>query len=151
MRKLMTAGLAGATLVAGVAASTAASAQVHIGSPGFEQVQYRGYGYGHGGYNRGYYNRGYGHHYNRGHYRRNNNDAAAAAIIGGVLGYALGAATAPRQQYYSQPYYGRQTYYAPPVYYAPQPRYYAPPVYYSQPYYGGHHGGYYGRSCGYYC
>ena len=134
MRKLMTAGLAGLTLVAGVATTSAATAGVRVGQPGFERVQHYGYG-------PGYYQRGY----NNGYYRRRDNgNEAAAAIVGGVLGFALGSAlnSQPRT-YYSQPYYGYSTYYAPPRYsYAPRyyaPRYYAPPprYYAPAPYYGG--------------
>jgi hypothetical protein len=145
MRKLMTAGLAGLTLVAGVATTSAAAADVRIGTPGFERVQYYG-GYGH----RGYYAPRYHHRgYNYGHYRRRDGgDAAAAAIVGGVLGFALGAAVAgpPRthysQPYYSQPYYGYSRYHAPryyaPRYYAPPLRYYAPAPYYGRTCYDGY-------------
>jgi hypothetical protein len=129
MRKLLTAALAGLTLVGGVAATTSASADDRRGYRGHQGY----YNNGHRGYsNRGYYNPGYGNYYRR----DRGGDQAVAAIAGGLLGYALGAATS-QPRYYAPP----PRYYAPaPTYYAP--RYYAPPVYYApRPYYG------YSRPC----
>jgi hypothetical protein len=79
-------------------------------------------------------------YWDRGRYDRG--DVAGAAIVGGVLGYALGAGTSG---YYNRPHYGYSGYgygygYAPyyaPRYYAPRvyvaPRYYAPRAYYPRP------------------
>jgi len=86
-RKILLAGAALATLSVPVAANA---------------QRYRTYGtYGHG---RHYY-------WDGRHYRDRNNNAIVDALIAGVLGYAVGAATAPSYGYsypysYSYPSYG---------------------------------------------
>jgi hypothetical protein len=65
-------------------------------------------------------------------YRHHNNNAAGAAIVGGLVGLGLGAAIASNGGYYGWPYY-----YTPYNYYAPPPAYYTPappPVYYGYGY-----------------
>ena len=64
----------------------------------------------------------------RWHHYRHNNNAAGAAIVGGLVGLGLGAAIASGNGYYGWPYaYSPYNYYAPPpAYYTPAP----PPVYY---------------------
>ena len=65
------------------------------------------------------------------HHHRHNN-AAGAAIVGGLVGLGLGAAIASGNGYYGWPYY-----YPPYNYYAPPPTYYTPPpppVYYGYGY-----------------
>ncbi len=168
MRKFTTVAIAAVTLTAGVAATTTASAQSGYdgrryvdrqSDRGYHSDHRRGYDGRHdGGYGRGYYdNRRYDdrRHYGR---RGNGGDAAAAAIIGGVLGYALGAATRPSYGYNS----GYSSY--PSYSYGSYPSYaygYSQPSYgygYSQPSYGhgynyGYQQPYYGGHCrrGYYC
>ncbi|MEH3037855.1 MAG: hypothetical protein PGN23_15415 [Sphingomonas adhaesiva] len=79
-------------------------------------------------------------------------DAAAGAIIGGVIGLGLGAAIASsnRDRFYDRGYYDDR-YYAPPPRVVYRERYYAPPPpvvyrdYYRDPYRG-----YYGQPRGYY-
>ena len=86
---------------------------------------------------------------------RGGGDAAAGAIIGGIVGLGLGAAIASnnRGRYYDRGYYDDGYYYnAPPrvIYrerrYAPPPRYYQRPYrgYYADPYYAPRYRGYYG-------
>jgi hypothetical protein len=97
MKKILTAGMAALTLGASVATgvATPAAAQYHHGGGSY----HGGYGY-HGG------NRYYGgHYYHRG-------DSTGAAIAGGIVGLALGAAIAGDHHrgyydnYYGGPYYG---------------------------------------------
>lgn len=101
-RKILLAGAALATLSAPV---------------GADAQRYRTYGtYGHG---RHYYWDGH-------HYRDRNNHAIVDALIGGVLGYAIGAASAGSYAYpygysypnygYSYPSYGYGSYYSYPSY-----------------------------------
>jgi hypothetical protein len=62
-------------------------------------------------------------------YRHHNNNAAGAAIVGGLVGLGLGAAIASNGGYYGWPGY----YASPYGYYSPPPAYYTPappPVYY---------------------
>jgi hypothetical protein len=80
----------------------------------------------------------------RGH--RGGGDAAAGAIIGGIVGLGLGAAIASgnnRDRYYDRGYYNDGYYRAPPrvVY---RQRYYAPPVVVYRDYDRGYNG-YYDR------
>jgi len=102
LRKILLAGAALATLSAPV---------------GADAQRYRTYGtYGHG---RHYYWDGH-------HYRDRNNHAIVDALIGGVLGYAIGAASAGSYAYpygysypnygYSYPSYGYGSYYSYPSY-----------------------------------
>jgi hypothetical protein len=102
LRKILLAGAALATLSAPV---------------GADAQRYRTYGtYGHG---RHYYWDGH-------HYRDRNNHAVVDALIGGVLGYAIGAASAGSYAYpygysypnygYSYPSYGYGSYYSYPSY-----------------------------------
>jgi hypothetical protein len=90
---------------------------------------------------------GHGRHYywDGHHYRDRSNHAIVDALIGGVLGYAIGAASAGSYAYpsygYSYPSYGYSNYYSYPSYG------------YSYPSYG--YGSYYSyprtyRYCGYY-
>lgn len=106
MRKLITAVLAGVA----IASSTFSIA---------DAADRRGHWGGHGYYDRGRYDRG---------------DVATAAILGGALGYAVGAGAGYGYYGYARPYYGYgygyAPYYAPPVYVAP--RYY-PPYRYARP------------------
>lgn len=108
----------------------ATAALATLGVPVAADAQhYRTYGtYGHG---RHYYWDGY-------HYRDRDNNAVLDTIIGGLLGYAVGAAT--NRSYYSYPSYG----YSYPAYgysngYYSYPGYsyqYSYPSYgYSNPYY----------------
>lgn len=86
---------------------------------------------------------------------RGGGDAAAGAIIGGIVGLGLGAAIASnnRDRYYDRGYYAdRGYYYSPPPRVIYRQRYYAPPPrrYYDRGYYagpgprGGYYDGYYG-------
>lgn len=122
MRKLLTAGLAAVTVIGAGLTATAAAAQGYYGRHGYNN-RYDG--------NRYYRDRGY--YRNHGYYNRRrgrDNDEAVAAIAGGLLGYALGAATSTPRTYYAPP----STYYAPPTYYAPRNYYYQPR--YCTDYYG---------------
>jgi hypothetical protein len=95
MRKALAAGMAALTFGGAVAAAALPSAA--------EARDWRG-GY-HGGY--GGYRGGYG--YDRG--RHHGNDAAAAAVIAGVAGLALGAALSSNNHgYYNRGYYNRGYY-----------------------------------------
>lgn len=85
-------------------------------------------------------------------HRDRGGDAAAGAIIGGVIGLGLGAAIASsnRDRYYDRGYYyDRGGYYDDRAYYAPPPRVYYRDRYYAPPprayYYGprGYDRGYY--------
>lgn len=83
---------------------------------------YYGRGYGRGYYGGGYHGRRYYAPYYGGQYYAspyygspyygydNDDDEATAAILGGILGFALGAATAPN---YNSGYYGQQPYCQP--------------------------------------
>jgi len=94
-------------LLAGAALAT-------LGVPvGADAQRYRTYGaYGHG---RHYY-------WDGDHYRDRNNNAIIDTIIGGLLGYAVGAASAGSYAYgypsygYSYPSYGYGSYYSYPSY-----------------------------------
>jgi hypothetical protein len=77
-----------------------------------------------------------------GYYRHHGGDSTGAAIAGGIVGLAVGAAIAGsgrdrvvyRETYYEPEYYPAPAYYPAPVYY-PAPRYYqGPSYYYGRPY-----------------
>lgn len=75
-----------------------------------------------------------------GYYRHHGGDSTGAAIAGGIVGLAVGAAIAGsdhdrvvyRERYYEPEYYPGPAYYPAPVYY-PAPYYGRP--YYARPYY----------------
>ncbi len=81
---------------------------------------------------------------------RGNNDAAGAAIIGGIIGLGVGAAIASnnnRDRYYDRGYaydqgYYDDRYYAPPPRVVYRQRYYQPRVVYRDRYYRGNPRGY---------
>lgn len=81
-----------------------------LGVPAAADAQYYGSSYGSYGYGRHYYWDGH-------HYRDRNNNAILDAIIGGLLGYAVGAATT---RSYGSSYpsygYGYNSYYSYPSY-----------------------------------
>lgn len=102
MRKIITAGMAALTLGASLAATAtpAAAESWHDGG----SHQWRGDRGDHRDYDRRYY--------------RGNNNSTGAAIAGGIVGLALGAALSSHNNgsysnhtYYSRPYYGGSRYY----------------------------------------
>lgn len=115
-------------LLAGAALAT-------LGVPAAADAQY--YGRSHGTY-------GHGRHYywDGRHYRDRDNNAILDAVIGGLLGYAVGSAN--NRSYYSAPAYG-YGYTAPAYGYSPY-GYSNYGYQYNSPYYGGYYNGYgYGR------
>jgi hypothetical protein len=103
MRKALAAGMAALTFGGAVAAAALPSAA--------EARDWHG-GYGYGGYRGGYGYRGdWGRHHH-------GNDAAAAAVVAGVAGLALGAALSSNNRvYYDRGYYDRGYYGYAPGYY----------------------------------
>ncbi|MGN6849097.1 MAG: hypothetical protein ACTHJK_06440 [Sphingomicrobium sp.] len=120
-------------LLAGAALAT-------LSVPAAADAQYYGRSYGTYGHGRHYYWDGH-------HYRDRNNNAIVDALIGGVLGYAIGAASAGSYAY-GYPSYG----YSYPSYGYGYSNYYSYPSYgygsyYSYPNYSYRYGY---RYCGYY-
>lgn len=79
-----------------------------------------------------------------GYYRHGGGDSTGAAIAGGIVGLAVGAAIASSDRprvVYRERYYEPDYYYAPRAYY-PAPVYYPAPAYYPRAYYPR---GYYAR------